>query len=167
MDRIGRIALAVAAAWVWGAAAAGAAPSPTAGAAIFAERCAVCHASTGLGQAGVYPPIVDTLGHFMAIEAGRQYLADVLVFGLGGTITVGGATYVGQMQVVPSLTDEEAADVLSYVLTELNARSLPADAKLLDATDIATRRVDAKAPTAVAKSRQAVVQQLAARGLSR
>ncbi len=127
----------------------------------------MCHGPAGLGQAGAYPPIADTLGNFMAVEAGRQYLADVLIFGLGGAVTVGGATYVGQMQVVPPLTDAQAADVLSYVLTELNAGSLPADARLLDAADFAARRAAAKAPTAVAKSRQAVVQQLAAQGLSR
>jgi len=88
---------------------------------------------------------------------------------VGATAAVdsGGATYVGQMQVVPSLTDQEAADVLSYVLTALNGGSLPADAKLLDAAEFATRRADGKAPTAVAKSRQAVVRQLAELGLYR
>jgi len=167
MGRNWRVASVAAAAWVFGAAGAWAAPSPTAGAAIFSERCAVCHTPTGQGQPGLYPPIADTLGHFMAVDSGRQYLADVMVFGLGGAISVGGATYVGQMLVVPPLTDQEAADVLSYVLTTLNAASLPANAKPLEAADIAARRAVGKAPTAVAKSRQAVVRQLTELGLSR
>jgi mono/diheme cytochrome c family protein len=167
MGRIRQLAAVSAAVWVLGAADAGAAPSPAAGETIYVERCAVCHMPTGHGQAGVYPPISDTLGHFMATESGRQYLANVLIYGLGGIITVDGTTYIGQMQVVPPLTDQEAADVLSYVLTALNSASLPADAKLLDAADMAVRREDGKAPTAVAKFRQSVMRELAAMGLSR
>jgi len=154
-------------AWTLVAASPGEADASGAGAAIFEARCAVCHQPDGRGQAGVYPPIAGTLGHFMAVESGRRYLADVVVFGLAGAIGVGGTTYVGQMQVAPPLTDQEAADVLNHVLTTFNAASLPADAKPLEASEIAARRAVPKAPTAVAKARRAVLGELESLGLSR
>lgn len=143
------------------------ADEPMAGAALYQKRCVVCHRPNGEGLPGVFPPINGTLGYFMAIETGRSYLADAVVFGLGGAITVGDTRYVGQMKMVPPLSDQAAADVLNYVLTQFNAESLPAGGKPFEAAEIAARRTSPMAPTAVAKKRHDVVAELQALGLSR
>lgn len=147
--------------------AAGRADEPSAGAEVFEKRCALCHRPMGEGVSGVYPPLQETLGHFMAVQSGRDYLADVVVFGLGGTITVDGKKYVGQMKLVPPLTDQEAADVLNHVLASFNKASLPADSRPFDAAEIATRRETPQAPTEIAKRRQDVIAELESLGLMR
>jgi cytochrome c len=140
---------------------------PTPGAEVYKKRCAICHRPKGEGVSGVYPPLQQTLGHFMAIPSGRDYLADVIVFGLGGAITVGGKKYVGQMKMVPPLADQEAADVLNHVLATFNQASLPADSRAFDAAEIAARRETPQAPTEIAKRRQDVIAELGSLGLVR
>jgi mono/diheme cytochrome c family protein len=144
-----------------------AAQETTAGAMIFAERCAVCHQPNGQGVPGVYPPINETLGHFLATASGRNYLGDVVDFGLAGSITAGGQRYIGQMKLTPPLSDQEVADVLNYVLTTFNSESLPADARLFEAGDISALRARPRTPTSVAKARQDVVAELERLGLKR
>jgi cytochrome c len=144
-----------------------AAQDGTAGATSYAERCAICHQPDGQGVAGVYPPITETLGHFMATEPGRRYLAEVVAFGLAGAITVGGQPYVGQMKLAPPLSDQETADVLNYVLTTFNSASLPRDAAVFSADEIAALRAAPKSPTEIAKARQAIVAELEQLGLER
>jgi len=144
-----------------------AAQETTAGAMIFAERCIVCHQPNGQGVPGVYPPINETLGHFLATASGRNYLGDVVAFGLAGIITVGGQRYIGQMKLAPPLSDHEVADVLNHVLTAFNAESLPADAKVFEAGDISALRARPRTPTDVAKARRAVVAELERLGLKR
>jgi mono/diheme cytochrome c family protein len=139
----------------------------TAGATVFAKRCAVCHQPNGQGVPGVYPPIHETLGHFMVTESGRRYLGEVLAFGLAGAITVGGQRYVGQMKLAPPLSDQAVADVLNYILTTFNGASLPADTATFTADEIAALRATPKAPTDVAKGRQAVIAELKQIGLER
>jgi cytochrome c len=138
-----------------------------AGATIFAERCAVCHQENGQGVAGVYPPINETLGHFLATASGRRYLGEAVAFGLAGSISVGGQPYIGQMTLAPPLSDQEIADVLTYVLTAFNSGSLPAGADSFSADEIAAARATPKAPTDVAKGRQAVIAELKQIGLER
>jgi mono/diheme cytochrome c family protein len=137
------------------------------GAALFSERCAVCHQAQGEGVAGMFPPINQTLGRFLIVPAGRNYLADVALFGLAGTITVGGQRYVGQMKVAPPLTDQEAAAVLNYVLTTFDAESLPAEAAPYAAAEIAARRATPKSPTELAKLRQEIAAELERLGMPR
>jgi cytochrome c len=138
-----------------------------AGATSYAERCAICHQPNGQGVAGVYPPINETLGHFMATESGRRYLAEVVAFGLAGAITVGGQPYVGQMKLAPPLSDPETADVLNYVLTTFNGASLPADAGDFSTDEIAALRATPKSPTNMAKARRLIVAELEQLGLER
>jgi mono/diheme cytochrome c family protein len=146
---------------------AAAAQDAAAGATIFAERCAVCHQQNAQGVAGTFPPLNETLGHFLATTSGRRYLGEVLAFGLAGAISVGGQPYVGQMKLTPPLSDQEVADVLTYVLTTFNGASLLADGGTISADEIAAVRTTPKAPTEVAKGREAVIAELRQMGLER
>ncbi len=115
----------------------------------------------------MYPPITETLGHFLATPSGRSYLGEVVAFGLAGAITVGGQRYVGQMKLAPALSDQEVADVLNHLLTSFNGASLPADATPFAGAEIAVLRATPKAPTNVAKARPDVVAELERLGLKR
>src|SRR5207245_503355 len=75
--------------------------------------CVACHQASGMGQPGQFPPLVKS-EWVNEPEPGR--LIRLVLNGLNGPLQFQGAGYNGSM--VPwkdSLTDEEIADVLSYV----------------------------------------------------
>ena len=95
------------------------------GSEMFAARCSPCHQPGGGGVPGLYPPLKDTVGRYLRVPVGRVYLAHAVSFGMMGTIASEGGTYNGFMQPWTQLTDAEIADVLNYVLVDLNAARLP------------------------------------------
>ena len=98
-----------------------------AGERIFAANCAVCHQGDGRGVAGLYPPVAESIGSYVALSQGRAYLVRVVSFGLMGPISAHGQSYDGFMQPWTRLSDEEIAQVLNYVLTNFNRDLLPKD----------------------------------------
>ena len=98
------------------------APQPIAvdGAQIFDSRCAACHQSTGLGLAGVFPPLAGSEW----VNGDAATVARILLLGINGTISVKGATYNGTMPPFGhQLTDAEIAAVASYSRTNLGNKS--------------------------------------------
>jgi mono/diheme cytochrome c family protein len=98
------------------------APQPVAadGAQIFASRCAACHQLTGLGLAGVFPPLAGSEW----VNGDAATVARILLLGINGTISVKGATYNGTMPPFGhQLTDAEIAAVASYIRTNLGNKS--------------------------------------------
>jgi mono/diheme cytochrome c family protein len=91
----------------------------------FNTRCAICHQQNAQGLPGVYPPLADSLGNELHLKRGREYLIDVLLNGMAGSIQVNGTTYVGLMPEFASLSDGEIAAILNQVLTKFNAGELP------------------------------------------
>ena len=87
------------------------------GAALYAANCAGCHQSSGEGLAGVFPPLAGHVATLYAAEGGRRYLADVLLFGLQGSITVDGVRYDGVMPGWFQLSDHDIAAVLNHIMT--------------------------------------------------
>jgi len=90
-----------------------------AGARLFADRCVACHQAGGVGVPGIAPPLAGNVGRMAATEAGREYLARVLLVGLVGPIHVDGVRYTGNMPSQAALGDAELAEVLGYVLRDL------------------------------------------------
>src|ERR1700741_1846872 len=120
--------------------AAGAGPARADGKEIFVSNCAVCHQPDGKGAPGVYPPLADSVGRYVALKDGRTYLIDVVTFGMGGKIDSGSDTFEGPMPPWPQLSDQEVADVLTYVLIGLNPKLLPADFKPISADEVKAER---------------------------
>ena len=110
------------------------------GAKVF-ERCVSCHKGGGTGMVGVYPPLVK---HAPEVVTGsRSYLITVLLYGLDGKIDIEGQKtgYDGIMPSHYSLTDEETAAVLNYVLTSWgNDKLLPKDFKPITADEVKAER---------------------------
>lgn len=77
--------------------------------------CASCHQANGQGIPGAFPPLA---GHAADLyQADPEYLAQVVLFGLQGEITVQGSRYAGTMPDWKSLSDGEIAAVLNFLLS--------------------------------------------------
>ncbi len=82
------------------------------------QTCAACHQATGLGVAGVYPPLAASEW----VTGSEERLIRVLLHGLNGPIQVKGNTYNGAMPAFGKIpgggynwSDEKIAHVLSYI----------------------------------------------------
>ena len=80
---------------------------------IYASLCVACHQANGQGLPGVFPPLADSEW----VKAAPELSIKILLLGLGGSITVKGQTYNGQMPPFKQLSDAEIAAVLTHVRT--------------------------------------------------
>ncbi len=108
---------------------------------IFANRCASCHQSNGLGIPNQYPPLAGSEW----VTANPELITKIILNGLKGEITVKGEKYgtnPGVNMVAVPIDDREIANVSTYVrnswgnkaseLTEIEVaeiRKLSADKK--------------------------------------
>ena len=81
------------------------------GKAVYAQYCLTCHQSDGLGVPGMHPPL--TTGSWVSKDS--KELIAIMMKGLSGKIEVNGEVYKNFMPSHAQLTDEQLADVLSYV----------------------------------------------------
>ena len=94
------------------------------GKAVFAAQCVACHQATGKGLPGVFPPLDGSEW----VQGDARTVANILLHGINGKITVAGAEYSGAMPSFQQLGDAELAAVVSYVrsIWSNKAESLPA-----------------------------------------
>ena len=83
-----------------------------AGKALFAGTCSTCHQPDGKGMAGVFPPLAKS----DYIAADKLRLASVILHGLQGPVKVNGVDYNSIMPPMSQLTDDEVANISTYVL---------------------------------------------------
>ena len=77
---------------------------------VYTNNCQACHLSEGQGIPGAFPPLAAS--DFLNADQARAVA--VVLNGLQGPIDVNGVQYDGVMPAV-RLSDEEVADVLTYV----------------------------------------------------
>ena len=151
---LGAIALGAAALPVPGLAAEPGADTPaelsggagSAGAAVFANRCAVCHGPQAGGIPGTFPSLHEQVVAFAKIPEGRDYLVMVVTTGLVGNLKVGGVDYNGVMPAQSGLSEAEIAAVLSYLASDLGKNeSGTAPLSAADVTAARTRHADKSA----------------------
>jgi mono/diheme cytochrome c family protein len=108
---------------------------------VFTVNCVQCHQSSGLGQAGQYPPLVGS--EWVLGDAPRR-LTQILLHGIQGTIHVKGNVYNNAMPTWAALSDKELAGVLSYVRGELGGNSAPpiTEQEMADARKLTASRSD-------------------------
>ena len=93
---------------------------------IYTSNCSSCHQPNGEGIVGAFPPLAGHMPELVQAEGGREYLINVLLYGLQGEINVEGQTYNGVMTAWASLGDEQIAAVLNHESTSWgNADALP------------------------------------------
>jgi nitrite reductase (NO-forming) / hydroxylamine reductase len=83
-----------------------------AGAKVFQSYCQACHQANGQGLPGAFPPLA---GSDYLLEDSRRGIHAVLQ-GVTGVVTVKGKQYNAVMPHLNYLTDQQIADVLTYVL---------------------------------------------------
>ncbi len=83
-----------------------------AGKALFAGTCSTCHQPDGKGMAGVFPPLAKS----DYIAADKTRLPNVILHGLQGPVKVNGVDYNSIMPPMSQLTDDEVANIATYIL---------------------------------------------------
>jgi mono/diheme cytochrome c family protein len=125
------------------------------GAQAYTSNCTACHQENGRGVPGAFPPLAAHVPDLLAQAGGRGYLLRVLLFGVEGAITVGGANFSGPMPGWNSLDDNVIAALLNHVATSWdNTQRLPAGFKAFEASEVAAVRAERMAPAAVYALRQ-------------
>ena len=92
---------------------AGAAPAVD-GKQLFGAKCAACHQGSGLGVAGVFPPVAASEW----VLGDEKILSNILLHGVNGEMVVKGIKYNGAMPAWKSLSDDELAAVLTYIRSD-------------------------------------------------
>lgn len=94
------------------------APSARAeGADLYKRHCSVCHQAGGAGLAGVYPRLTGRAPKIAASPEGRRMMIATGLYGMAGRLEVDGKTIMGVMPGFAQLSDQDLAEVLSYVAT--------------------------------------------------
>ncbi|HEY4290951.1 MAG TPA: cytochrome c [Puia sp.] len=88
----------------------GMAASMTRGKQVYLEQCLACHQADALGVSGMNPPLVKT----KFVLGDKSKLVKIVLNGMTG-IEVEGEDYHGVMAPHSDLTDQQIADVLTYV----------------------------------------------------
>jgi mono/diheme cytochrome c family protein len=83
---------------------------------MFNEYCVGCHQVGGTGVPGEYPRLAGRV-HAVASDAGgRAFLAQLMLTGMSGTISVDGRKILGIMPSFDNLKDDELSSILNYVV---------------------------------------------------
>lgn len=91
--------------------AAGTADAGGPGKAVYSRKCATCHQGTGKGVPGTYPPLVGS----EIANGDPTYPIRIVLHGFRGPIERQGTAYNNAMASWKALSDQEIADVLTYV----------------------------------------------------
>ena len=86
---------------------------------IYYKYCLSCHQADGSGVPGMYPSLKKS----EIIPKDPDSLIAILLHGLSGEIEVDGIVYNSVMPPHNYLTDQEIADVLTYIRSEIAGNS--------------------------------------------
>ncbi len=106
------------------------------GGTVFQGKCVACHQANGQGIPGIFPPLAAS-----EWVAGKpEILANILLHGINGKLTVKGVAYNGQMPAFKDLlTDGEIAAVLTHIRSQWGNQSAAIDEKLITTVRDATK----------------------------
>lgn len=78
---------------------------------VYAEQCLSCHQVDAMGVSGMTPPLVKTKW----VLGDKTTLVQIVLKGLTGEIEIDGDTYHNVMAPHSELSNQQIADVLTYV----------------------------------------------------
>lgn len=96
---------------------------------LFTTHCAACHQPNGQGLPGVFPPLDGSEW----VGAQGRVIANILLHGVTGPLTVKGQAFSGAMPSFARLGDAELAAVASHVRGAWSNKAAPVDAALFEA----------------------------------
>lgn len=82
----------------------------------YTANCSACHQGNGEGIPGAFPPLAGHIPALYNAEGGKDYIINVVLYGLMGEIEVNGTAYNGVMTAWSQLSDEEIAATLNHEL---------------------------------------------------
>ena len=109
--------------------------SIAAGLVIYQQQCLACHQVDGGGVSHMNPPLIKTKW----VLGDKQTLINTVIKGLNTPIEIDGDDYHNVMPPHPAMTDQQVADVLSYVRNSFGNK-----APAVKATDVAAARLHSK-----------------------
>ena len=83
----------------------------TGGKELYAKHCLPCHQTDGSGVPGMFPPLVNT----EKVIGQPDSLIRIVLFGLKGPTEVAGQIYTQEMPAAGYLTDQEVAEILTWI----------------------------------------------------
>ncbi len=101
-----------------------------AGKKVYGQVCLSCHMTDGSGVPGLNPPLQKTDW----VTGDKKRLINVVLKGLNDPITVNGEEYANPMPAQASLSDQQIADVLTYIRNSFGNKAsaiTPAEVKAL------------------------------------
>jgi hypothetical protein len=120
----------------------------------FESQYADCYQPDGGGAAELGPPLSDHLARYLATEDVRSYLAQILISGMAGPITVDGPSFSGLMPFFARRDDADLAETITYVVVSMNhagrtiTRRAIAAARAAQPTPVETRKIRQKTVSA-------------------
>jgi mono/diheme cytochrome c family protein len=94
---------------------------------LYAAQCVACHQASGQGLAGVFPPLDGSEW----VVGDERIVANILLHGIAGEITVAGTAYKGNMPPFKQLGDAELAAVASHVRGTWSNKAPPIKPELI------------------------------------
>lgn len=96
---------------------------------LFTAHCVACHQAGGTGVPGVFPPLDGSEW----VQGDPRVLANILLHGVEGELSVKGTAYKGAMPAFGRLGDAELAAVANYLRGNWSNQAAPVDAALFAA----------------------------------
>jgi mono/diheme cytochrome c family protein/heme/copper-type cytochrome/quinol oxidase subunit 4 len=122
---------------------------------VYAANCAACHQLNGAGLPGVFPRLAGHGADLYQADGGRDYLIEVMLYGLQGQIAVGGTNYNGLMPAWAHLGDEQMAAVINHTVAGFDDGA-PEGFDAIRAEEVAARRGEGLTAAQVLESRGAL-----------
>ena len=97
---------------------------------LYINHCMACHQSDGSGVPNLNPPLSQTPG----IKGSKTYLAQVVLQGSRGQVEIDGETFNNVMPPHAHLTDQQIANVLTYIRNDFGNKGsavTPAEVKAI------------------------------------
>jgi|SRR6476661_6921994 len=86
-------------------------PSLARGKAAYTQYCMACHQADGGGVMGLNPPLIKTT----YVLGDPKRMINIILKGFNEEIEIDGDVYANPMPALNFLTDQQVADILSYV----------------------------------------------------
>ena len=97
------------------------------GKAVYVKECLTCHQVDGSGVPNMHPP----LGPGSWVSKDPKELIAIMMKGLSGKIEVNGEVYKNYMPSHAKMSDEEIADVLTYIRSSFGNNFGPVTAQMV------------------------------------
>lgn len=123
----------------------------------YNSHCSSCHQANGEGITGAFPALKDHIPHIYNAVGGRDYLVNLVLWGVQGAIQVHGTGYNSVMTGIGYISDEELAAALNHELTSWgNDALIEGDFAPIVPEEIAAARANQKSMAEVYEMRSAL-----------